>query len=95
MIRDRIRRWLGIDAIQTEQTETRVAIYDAIDGIRRARTEVAIHNLALGRIIAKIDPMFVTAEDAPARRAESDRLGALAIDRIYGEYKASNQGRVR
>lgn len=43
---------------------------------------------ALGRIIAKLDPIYGTSDLSAAKRAESDRIGEEAIHRIQAEDKA-------
>lgn len=42
----------------------------------------------LGRIIAKLDPMYGKPEIDPARKTESDRLGEEAIARLIADSMA-------
>lgn len=44
-----------------------------------------IQSLALGRIIALLDPMFVIPETHPLRRADSDRISKAVIDKLTAE----------
>ncbi len=79
-MRNLLRRWLGID--------------DTITYLDSLRDAIAIHNRALGRLIARIDPMFsaednlLSSDEYKKRRAESDELGDKAIARIIAEHKA-------
>ena len=42
----------------------------------------------LGRVIAKLDPMYGKSEHDPARKAESDRLGEEIIKRLIADNAA-------
>jgi hypothetical protein len=46
-------------------------------------------NLALGRLIAKIDPNYAKDSHSRETKDESDKIGREVINRLYGEYKAS------
>lgn len=59
-----------------------------ISGIR---LNSGAQNMALGRIIAKLDPNYGIPEDDKARRAASDMLGEQVIKKLEGEFKASNK----
>lgn len=89
-----IRRWLGLDRLATIEAQlstaqAQIATLGAV--ITNLRTAVEVQNLAAGRIIAKLDPAFVTPHDDPARKAESDRLGEEVIRRIKAEHAFSNR----
>lgn len=89
-----IRRWLGLDRldpIEVQLSAVRAQLSEAQRLIIHLRVAVDVQNLAMGRIIAKLDPAFATPHDDPDRKAESDRLGEEAIRRIKGEYAASNK----
>lgn len=49
----------------------------------------AIDRLAIGRVIAKLDPAYVMDPHSKQAREESDRIGRLAISRLIGEHEAS------
>lgn len=50
-------------------------------------------NLALARIIAKIDPEYGRSEFDPKRKAESDALGDQIIRKLISEHNLSNPTR--
>ncbi len=54
-------------------------------------TKIAVHSRALGRIIAKLDPMFAEDEMSPSRKAESDKIADLVMRKLLGEHLASTQ----
>lgn len=49
------------------------------------RQELRGISLALGRIVALLDPMFAIPEDHPLRRADSDRLAETVIKKLLAE----------
>jgi hypothetical protein len=78
-----LRNWLGLNAIEYNLARNSVEIANLRDTIQ-------IHNAALGRVIAKLDPMYAQDEiNNPQRRAESDRLGEAAIARIRADFLAT------
>lgn len=88
-----LRRLLGTDGTYDQI----VALNNYISGLRgeigAVRSQVSITNLAMGRIIAKIDPTYITPEDDPARKAASDALGEEVIRKLKGEDHYSNRTR--
>lgn len=80
-----IRRWLGIEELHTKVDEYSKFIGLTNVNIGSIRNQLEVTNEALGRIIAKLDPMFAIPEDDPARRAESDRIGREAIRKMAAE----------
>lgn len=88
-----LRRLLG-----TEDTYDQiVGLNNYISGLRgeigAIRTQISVMNLAMGRVIAKIDPAFVTPEDDPVRKAASDAAGQAVIEKLLGEDHYSNRTR--
>ncbi len=49
------------------------------------RRELRGISLALGRIVALLDPMFVIPEDHPLRKADSNRLADAVIKKLLAE----------
>ncbi len=49
-----------------------------------------VTNLAVARIIAKIDPDYIRSEFDPKRRDESDAIGEQAIRKLLSEHRISN-----
>lgn len=74
-----------------------VALNNYISGLRGeigvVRTQVSVTNRAVARVIAKIDPTFVTPEDDPVRKAASDAAGEAVIKKLLGEDRYSNPTR--
>jgi len=54
------------------------------------KQDLKVTNRAIGRIIAKVDPMYAVDEADPLRKAASDALGDDIIAKLLGEHKASN-----
>lgn len=46
--------------------------------------------MAIGRILAKVDPQYCRDELDPMRKVESDEIAKQALAKIYSEHKASN-----
>lgn len=74
---------LRIHANQMRNATT--SIYKKLD------EELAITNLAVGRVIAKIDPTYIRSEHDPKRLAESEELGNKVIERIRAEHTAASR----
>jgi hypothetical protein len=53
--------------------------------LERQSDDIRVLNAALGRIIAKLDPMYGVPEDDSARRAASDKLSNEIIARLKAE----------
>lgn len=88
-----IRRLLGTDGTYDQI----VGLNNYISGLRGEisgmRSQISVMNLAMGRVIAKIDPAFVTPEDDPVRKAASDAAGEAVIKKLMGEDHYSNRTR--
>lgn len=88
-----LRKLLGTDGTYDQI----VALNNYISGLRgevgAIRTKLDVNNLALGRVIAKIDPAFVTPEDDPVRKAASDAAGNEVIKKLLGEHHYTNRTR--
>ena len=91
-----IRQYLGIDdlvsneqMIFNELGRLHAKTDQVFISTRGVKTEIAIHNRALARFIAKLDPMFAEDEMSPARKAESDKLTEQVIRKLVGEHLAS------
>lgn len=86
-----LRRLLGTDGIYDQI----VSLNNYITGLRgevsALRTEMKVMNRALGRVIAKIDPIFIIPEDDPARKAASDAAGDAVIAKLRGEHTMSTR----
>lgn len=92
-IQDRIREWLGInEALRQADTNRQLllAMSERLGDVQRMKTDISIHNRALGRFIAKLDPLFASNEFSPERKAESDHIADEVIKRLVAEHVASN-----
>lgn len=64
----------------------------AFSSLKKHTNQLALTNRALGRIIAKLDPMYGASEHDPVRKANSDAIGDEVIKRLQGEIEASTKG---
>lgn len=69
---------------------TRAGVYSLGHVVDEIKDSIKVTNRALGRAIAKIDPLYGVPEDDPARKAASDKLSDEIIKRMTGEVKASD-----
>jgi len=81
-LRTWIQEWLGIAGLHRN-----VAYQSAFmkGELSRLTDGLQVHNLALGRIIAKLDPLFGVPEDDPARKAASNKLSNDIIAKLKAE----------
>ena len=84
-MKDFIRRWFGIAKLQDLLYNLIRDQEDLNTELLRVNGELRIHNAELGRIIAKLDPMYGIDELDPVRKAQSDALGKRVIDQLEGE----------
>lgn len=80
-----LQRWLGIADLQLRLVKLKQEVYNLQAKQEMTHNEIIIHNNAIGRMINKLDPTFIQSYDDPARREESDRIGAKAISLIKAE----------
>lgn len=85
-----IRRWLGLDNIETHLYDIRNNRLDDRKLLNAVQLSVQTSNRLHAAILAKLSPGLAVPEDDPERRAASDRLSDAIIKRIQGEVKASN-----
>lgn len=52
--------------------------------------DIRVLSLACSRIIAKLDPNYIVAEDDPDRKADSDAIGEEVLRKLYAEHDAAN-----
>lgn len=87
-MRKLLRNWLGYEDLEIKLSiiESKIAglrnVLDKVDG------RVGTLGSGLGRILAKLDPMFGSSEQDPKRKAESDKLGEEIIKKLEDEAKA-------
>ncbi len=89
MIRQAIRRYLGITEIQEDQSMILRAVTTNIDSLRKrlgtTESVMRIYVSGIGRVIAVLDPNFGIPEDDPRRKADSDRMGNDIIKKLKAE----------
>lgn len=79
------RKLMGTEDIYNQINDLQNYITGLRGEVARIHHQHEIHNRALGRIIAKLDPTYASSEFDPARKAASDAAGAEVINRIKGE----------
>lgn len=96
-LRGKLRELLGLDedrnAKDYDLASLSEDIHDVNTAINALGRSIHIYEAALGRIIAKLDPMFGKPEvpgsvECDKRKAESDRLASEDINRFYAEERA-------
>lgn len=89
-----IRRWLGISEIQEDQAFLSRKLNEISNSMKDAKMilEIGIHNRALARIIAKLDPMYNVSEFDPERIAASKKLEDEILAKLNSEWQTSNRG---
>lgn len=87
-MKDRIRRWLGIEQLYIELTSIQGPLVLQQRLTAEANTKLSAIGPGLGRVIAKLDPMFGRDELDPTRKAESDKLGSDVMKHLTGDYLA-------
>jgi hypothetical protein len=88
-MRKRIQRYLGIEELIEGLDVLSVQFRQLSSKLAAIHDRLSVTDRALGRIIAKLDPTFADSEFDPARKAESDRIGAEVMRKLIGEHLAS------
>jgi regulator of replication initiation timing len=92
MLKQWIRKLIGTNDIYEQVNDLQryiTGLRGEIGALKSLKTEVGIHNRALSRVIAKLDPMFAEDEMSPARKAESDKITEMVMRKLIGEHLAS------
>lgn len=88
MIKQWLRRFLGTDDLANKVS----SLYDNIERqtneVKKMRGQLTPMLEALGKILVRLDPILAQSEFDEKRKAESDKLGREAIDRLIAEDKA-------
>ncbi len=81
-MRNFLRRLLGLN----DDLEAIISAVESSNGdIQRIELRLSAMSAGMGRIVAKLDPMYGKSEFDPARKAESDKLGEETIRRLEAE----------
>lgn len=91
MIKDWIRKLIGAYDTDERLKAIEMQLHQYKGLIADQRHNISVTNLAIGRVVAKLDPLFATPEDDPARVAASKALGEYVIKKIKSEHAASNK----
>lgn len=93
-----LRKWLGtsdlqdaIDNLTRHSINLQADIRSLDSRISILNGNVPVHNNAIARLIAKLDPLYGIPEDDPERKAASDKLSAQIINKLYADHAASNK----
>ena len=81
---------LGIYDIHANLRTNRELLLSISERLSNIQEHLAIQNRELARIIAFVDPLYGKSEFSAERRAESDRIGQKVLQKMIGEYLASN-----
>lgn len=84
-----LRKLLGTDSIEKELQAVRNELASTAARLHGLTIKTAAIGTGVGRIIAKIDPVYGQDELDPARMTESDRIGKQIIEKLTGEFIAS------
>lgn len=79
-----LQRMFGVDQIY-EQINKQHQELSAIKG------QVIASNRGMGRLIAKLDPLYAADELDPIRKKQSDETGAGVIKKLIAEHIESNK----
>jgi len=88
MLRDKIRRWLGLDSIGRQLYHVETYLEHLDTRLFKMQNQLGAIGPGLGRVIAKLDPMYGKDEQDPTRKAESDALGEQVMARLKAEHLA-------
>jgi len=90
-----IQHWLGIDVILTHLHDMRRLRLDDNRNFENKldtmHSHLAAANRGMGRLIAKLDPMYGQDEMDHKRKAASDELSDQVIKKLIAEHLASNR----
>lgn len=97
-IKQRIRVWLGIAELTNEvkgighDVDKITYTVDKITyTLKVYKDHISIHNSALARIIAKLDPAYGRDMSSPEVISESREIEKRVMDQLLGDHKASNR----
>jgi hypothetical protein len=91
MMRLWVQKWLGIDAAISHAYDASMTADSINRELQRLRTDIRVQSCALGRIIAKVDPMYGKPEIDPERKRESDEIGVQVLRKLEAELEASSK----
>jgi len=82
------QNWLGISEIAVGVADIQLFQLGLADQQEKIREDLGAILPGLGRVIAKLDPMYGRDELDPERIAESDAIGEAVIERLKDEHAA-------
>lgn len=91
MLKDLIRRWLGLDQILWNLQDIRENRLSDRKLLNKMDTQLIAILPGLGRVIAKLDANYARSEFDPAKQAESDAIGEEILRRLAAEQAVRDQ----
>ena len=89
-----IRQYLGIAEVQQDQDLLNLRLRGVLTELAAIKGQAIASNRGMGRLLAKLDPLFGVDELDPERKADSDRIGQDIIRKLIAEHVASNRPNV-
>jgi len=86
-----IQRWLGIEQLARDNMELISQLVELKHKLTTLQGQIVASNMGMGRILAKLDPMYSVAYDDPERKAASDKLSKEIIQKLFVEQVISNR----
>ncbi len=89
-----IRQYLGITEVQEDQGLLNQRLRGVLTELAAIKGQAIAANRGMGRLLAKLDPLFGTDELDPTRKTDSDRISQDIIKKLIAEHVASNRPNV-
>lgn len=87
-LRDRLGLYSLSAKIEVWRDDITIRQIEIMNTQSRIEKAIAVHNMAVARLIAKLDPMYGKSELDSDRKAASDKIGAEVMQRIIGDFQA-------
>jgi hypothetical protein len=84
-----IHRWFHLDEIEDNQLILEQRLKDLHAEVIALKGQIIAANRGMGRLLAKLDPLYGKDELDPDRRAASDKLSNEIIKKLIAEHIAS------
>lgn len=90
-LHNRIREWLGINEVLRQADTNRQLLLAISERIGAIHGQAIAANRGMGRLIAKLDPLYGKDELSLERKAESDKLSEEIIRKLIAEHIANQR----
>lgn len=95
MIKQWLRKWLGYNELEGRMVQAFRRLNTTIDEIKDHNADAVcqqrIINRALGKIIAKVDPIYAQDEMSSDRKAASDAIADQVMGKLASEHYVSTK----